>query len=212
MINKLSSCHVGIINYGMGNLASVVNALAYLGYTPHIITKPDELEKVDVIILPGVGAFGEAMANLRERHFVDALGDHVLVRKKPFLGICLGMQLLAESSEEKGIHKGLGWIQGHVKKLEVNDALRLPHMGWNDLILKGKSPIYSLLTGSRAVYFVHSYHFDCDDQFIDATVEYGKPVAASIRKDNIFAVQYHPEKSHTNGLNILKAFLQNALE
>lgn len=207
-MNKISFSKIGIVNYGMGNLGSVVNVFKHLGHDPYIILEPKDVEKADVIILPGVGAFGEAMTNLHERRFVDVLSDQVLVKKKFFLGICLGMQLLAESSEEKGAHRGLGWIPGHVKKLNVDSSLRLPHMGWNDLIFHGSSPIYSSLSDSKAVYFVHTYYFDCDSKYIDAYVEYGKQVTASIHHDNIFAVQYHPEKSHSNGLKILSAFLQ----
>lgn len=199
---------ITIIDYGMGNLHSISNALSYLGYTPIVTSDNEIIEQSDAIILPGVGAFGQAMHNLNKSGLDKILTEKVVTCKTPFLGICLGMQLLAESSDEKGHHEGLGWIPGHVKHLP-KDELRVPHVGWNHLDFKQPSPLYANLSQHPSVYFVHSHHFECEAKYIDAVTDYGMPITASIIKDNIHAVQYHPEKSHHIGLTILQNFMDH---
>lgn len=199
-----------IIDYGIGNLNSVKNALTFLGYESIITHDQNLIKDSSVIILPGVGAFGKAMENLKKTGLDQALTDAVLVNKKPFLGICLGMQLIAESSEEKGQHAGLGWIPGHIKHLPET-RLRLPHIGWNPLIYSKTAPLYRNLPDNPSVYFVHSYYYDGDERYIDAYADYGLRFAASIAKDNIHGVQFHPEKSHHTGLTILKNFMEKSV-
>lgn len=200
---------IAIINYEMGNLQSVANILDYVG-APFVITNTkDEIAKADKIILPGVGAFGQAMDNLRRFDLIDFLADDVMNKKKPFLGICLGMQILAEKGYEGGEHEGLGWIQGEVKRLEPGSpALPIPHMGWNEISPKSTALLYGKSDAKRVMYFVHSYHLICEDeQDVSATVEYGVRFTASIEKGNIFATQYHPEKSQRDGIQVIKNFI-----
>lgn len=197
-----------IIDYGMGNLNSVKNAFHFLGYESTITHDAKLIMNSDIIILPGVGAFGKAMENLKSMGLDQLLTDAVIVNKKPFLGICLGMQLIAESSEEKGRHTGLGWIPGRIKHLP-SSTLRLPHIGWNPLIYSKNTPLYQHLPENSSVYFVHSYYYDGDENYVTAYADYGLRFPASISKDNIHAVQYHPEKSHRTGLTILKNFMES---
>jgi|SRR3990167_7953834 len=196
-----------IIDYGMGNLRSVYNALKFLGAEPLVSDKSQDLHQADAYILPGVGAFGEAMKNLKQINIIDQLSQNVLQDKKTFLGICLGMQLIVEDSEEQGFHKGLGWIKGHVVKFEPKDHLRFPHVGWNNIDVKKTEPLYRDIQSGTHYYFDHNFHVVCDDENISATCKYGNEIVASIEKDNIFATQFHPEKSQVNGLKILRNFL-----
>lgn len=197
-----------IIDYGMGNLRSVANAFHALGYDAVITGKPDDLRKADKIVLPGVGAFGDAMNNLRRSGWVELLNEEVVSKGKPFLGICLGMQILATTGTEHGVHDGLNWIRGSVVRLQCESAnLRIPHIGWNDVRLSKSDGLYKGLGDPQAFYFVHSYAFVPDDRdTISGICDYGGDFVASVEKDSIYAVQFHPEKSHKIGLAVLNNF------
>lgn len=195
---------VAIIDYGMGNVASVQKALNFLGVKSIISHEHDEIRNSSSIILPGVGSFSQGMENLQQRGLVDFLTEEVVIKKKPFLGICLGMQLILEKGNEPHECKGLGWIDGEVVKFELQD-LNVPHMGWNNIEVL-KDTYYKKLP-TNDFYFIHSYHAVLANKLdVAATVHYGFDVVASIQKDNIFATQFHPEKSQTAGLSILKTF------
>jgi len=201
---------VSIIDYGMGNLQSVANACTALGVKATIINTPDLLQEADRIILPGVGAFGDGMNNLEKRGWVEALESEVRINKKPFLGLCLGMQLLATTSSEYGCHAGFNWIPGTVERIP-NTTVRVPHIGWNDVCFSKKDGLFAGLGDSQVFYFVHSYMFrPSDPSVISGTCSYGIDFAASIEMDNIYATQFHPEKSHKIGLAVLKNFLSKA--
>ena len=198
---------VGIVNYGMGNIRSVSNALTFIGTKHMIIENKTDFDKVHKIILPGVGAFGQAMINLESSRLIDSLNEHVLNMKKPILGLCLGMQLLLDNSTEHGLHKGLGYIKGSVLSLKDKiDNLPIPHMGWNDIKIEKKSSLFNE-NSQLDFYFVHSFYCNCihRDNII-ATVDYGVKMDVIIQKDNIFGCQFHPEKSQRNGLNLLSNF------
>ena len=201
---------VGIIDYGMGNLLSVYHAFDSLEAEVTICQQPEDLRVVDRIVLPGVGAFHDCMANLETKGFVKALEENVFHQHKPILGICLGMQAMARRSFEGGEYKGLGWFDADVVRLQPSDpSLRVPHMGWNDVKYRQDSPFFANLPPYPDFYFVHSYYMKCDDAGdVDATCDYGSTVTAAIRKDNIFATQFHPEKSQDHGLKILQTFLR----
>ncbi len=199
---------VAIVNYGMGNLRSVFNAVQAIGGTPVLVDRPEDLADADRIILPGVGAFGEAMKRLHARGFVPALERAVLHDGRPFLGICLGMQLLATRGFEHGENAGLGWITGEVRALEPACDLRVPHMGWNAIAVQTQVPLLTDLPAQPAFYFVHSFHFVTEDPAAAVAVaDYGGPVTSVVAKDHIFGTQFHPEKSHKVGLALLKNFL-----
>ncbi len=199
---------ITIVDYGMGNLSSVKNAFVHLGRSVTLTSSAEDIKRADVIILPGVGAFGEAMQNLQALNLIDILTEKVMHEKVPFLGICLGMQLIADSSEENGFFHGLKWIEGNVRKIKAPQSFRLPHIGWNNVTVKEGSILFNDLGEDKNFYFVHSFHMNCDKDIIESTTEYGGEVTASIRKDNIFATQFHPEKSHVNGMKILQNFLR----
>jgi glutamine amidotransferase len=191
----------------MGNLRSVYNALTLLGESAHISSDPDVILGAERLILPGVGAFGLAMHNLRERGLIDPLNKKVIAQQTPILAICLGMQLLAESSNEHGNHEGLGWIPGKVRLFEM-DGLKVPHVGWNDISIAGDPPLFKGLGSNKEFYFVHSYHFETDEtEVIAATTDYGYDFVAAVHRDNIFGTQFHPEKSQDNGLRVLRNFI-----
>ena len=203
MRKNLKKPVIGIINYGMGNLHSVQSAFDKVGYNTKIVNTASMLDSVDAVVLPGVGSFGKGINNLTNSSFIDSLYSNVLVKKKQFLGICLGMQLLASSSNEHGEHKGLDWIPGKVQKITPDDNgfIRLPHVGLNNIDVVSNSNLHKT---DDTFYFVHSYHFLPNDKnVVLSTSYYGTDVVASIKKDNITAVQFHPEKSHNNGLNFL---------
>ena len=196
-----------IIDYNMGNLQSVKNALIKIDESAKIVNDPNKLREFDRVILPGVGAFKDAMDHLKTSGLEEAIYDFIK-SGKPFLGICLGMQLLFENSEEFGKHKGLGLIEGSVKKFDKNrfkTPLKVPHMGWNEIEIKN-SPLFDKLDKKFYLYFVHSYHVVCDDRYAIGECHYGYDFVAAVQKDNIFGIQPHPEKSHENGLKILKNF------
>ena len=200
---------LAIIDYGVGNLFSLQCSLKKIGVDAVVTNDAQVIRDADRIILPGVGAFGDAINKLRSTGLVDTIKAEA-ERGKPFLGICLGMQLLFEKSYEYGVHEGLGFLKGNVVPLEgkIPSELNVPHMGWNGLDFKCDSPIFKYINEGDFVYFVHSFYAtDCDDSVI-ATSEYGIPVTAAVGKGNIFGCQFHPEKSGDVGLNILKAFCE----
>ncbi|OPY88873.1 MAG: Imidazole glycerol phosphate synthase subunit HisH 1 [Syntrophaceae bacterium PtaU1.Bin231] len=201
---------VGIVDYGMGNLLSVRHALESLGADTAILADPEELADADRLVLPGVGAFAEGIRRLRETGLADALGKAVKGRLVPILGICLGMQLMARRGFEGGVHDGLGWFDGDVVRLPQESAdVRLPHVGWNDVSPRTQSVLFRGLPACADFYFVHSYHLCCrDGRDVEAACEYGVSFAAAVRKDHVFATQFHPEKSQDHGLRVLENFLQ----
>ncbi len=195
---------VAIINYGMGNVASVEKAVNYLGHKAIITNDAFEINEADCIVLPGVGAFAQGMENLINYGLVDILNKEVLINRKPFLGICLGMQLLATKGFEPYETSGLGWIDGIVQKME-EPKRSIPHLGWNEL----RSNKTSFLKEFNNIdfYFIHSYHFIVtNSEEIAGTVDYGNNYVAAVTKDNIFATQFHPEKSQVAGLEVMKLF------
>lgn len=198
---------IDIIDYGMGNVQSVRNALEHLGCIVGVASSPSALLTTDALVVPGVGAFGEAMNNLRERKLIDPLRDAVLNHGKPLLGICLGMQLLADSSAERGSYSGLGLIPGHVCEIPVVPGYRLPHIGWNDISVHLPEPLFDKLPEKSAFYFVHSYRYECDSRYVAAVTDYGTDVVAAIQRGRIFGVQFHPERSQRTGLRLLRNFV-----
>ncbi|MSR70995.1 imidazole glycerol phosphate synthase subunit HisH [Candidatus Kaiserbacteria bacterium] len=198
---------IAIVDYGMGNVASVRNALALLGEEGLVTASAEDFARATHIILPGVGAYPDGMRELHERGLVAVLQKEVLENKKPFLGICLGMQLLTERGEEGADTEGLGFIAGKTRKLAVTPDLRLPHIGWDDV---APAPDARLFAGieSRDFYFVHSFVVEpVDPAVTSAACTYGETFAAAVQKDNIFGVQFHPEKSQQAGLAILRNFI-----
>jgi glutamine amidotransferase len=200
---------ITIIDYGMGNLQSVRNAIKQIGFQSEVSNKPISLMHSDALILPGVGAFGEAMNNLKRIHMVEPLRDAVLNLQKPLLGICLGMQLLANRSEELGDHEGLSLIPGSVRKIPEQPSLRLPHIGWNELSIHKANPLFSNIKEKSAFYFVHSYQFECELKYVSATTDYGMNITAAVQSDNIFGTQFHPERSQSKGLQVLRNFIES---
>lgn len=196
-----------LIDYGMGNLGSVGNALRFLGQETRISSDPVEIAEADAYILPGVGAFGEAMIRLDRLRLIDALAEQVIAKCKPLLGICLGMQLLAEDSYEHGHHRGLGWINGHVVPIPPSIGLRVPHVGWSEVGFNAPAPLFNTLSNGTCFYFDHSFHLECSPEIIIAKTNYRLDITAAIRQDNIFATQFHPEKSQRAGLKLLRNFL-----
>lgn len=197
---------IAIIDYGMGNVRSLFNAFEYLGQSAVITADPKVMAEAERIVLPGVGAFGDAMQAIHDRNLIEPLNREVCMQYKPLLGICLGMQLVGKDSVEHGHHDGLGWIDAHIQKLEPGAALKVPHVGWNELIFPKNDWLFKGLRPAEAnFYFVHSYHMVCADP-LDclATTDYGGEVVAVIRRDNIVAMQFHPEKSQDNGLRLLQ--------
>ncbi len=195
-----------IIDYKVGNNQSVINALKFLGYDFLVSNKREDILSACTYILPGVGAFNEAMNNLNDLGIIDLLKEQVLKFKKPILGICLGFQVLAEFSEENGLHEGLGLIKGGVVKFKAKKDLRIPHVGWNTLSVIKNNPLFLKLKNNPSFYFDHSYYLECDKAYVSAECFYGKKIVAAIQKDNIFGVQFHPEKSQKNGLKLFRSF------
>jgi len=200
---------IAIIDYNMGNLASVKNAFAKLGKETIVENDPTKFMEYDKLVLPGVGAFGDAVEHLRERNMIESIKEFA-ASGKPMLGICLGMQLLFESSEEFGNHKGLGLIKGKVIPFDTSkfeEPLKVPHMGWNRMFTKNH-PLFNGLDDEHYLYFVHTYHVNCaDDSDIIGETYYGYKFTSAVAHGNIMGIQPHPEKSHTNGLKILKNFI-----
>lgn len=199
---------VVIIDYDMGNVFSVQNALQALKAEAIISRDPAVIAQAEHIILPGVGAFGEGMERLRTFKLISVLEDEVVKKGKPFLGICLGMQFLATVSEEYGRHAGLNWIAGQVKRFERDERkFRVPHIGWNEVSPRGDHPLFKEIA-NPVFYFVHSYHFVTDNEdAVAAVCDYGGAFIAAVHHRNIFGVQFHPEKSQKSGLQLIKNFL-----
>lgn len=200
---------IGIVNYGSGNIQAIKNIYNSLNIQTKIITDPSELKEADKLILPGVGAFDETMKQLIDSGLKEELDNLVLNHRVPILGICVGMQIMADSSEE-GILNGLGWIKGEVKKFDIslfNQKPYLPHMGWNTIKPKKENPIFFNIDEELGFYFVHSYFFNCvNKQNILATSDYGIEFSSSVVNENIYGMQFHPEKSHSNGVKLLHNF------
>ena len=202
-----NNINLAIVDYGMGNLQSVLNAAEYVGgCNPLITDDPGVIRSANGLILPGVGAFEDAMKELKKRKLIDLLHNAVLVKKKPILGICLGMQLLFQESEENGIHKGLGWLDGTVKKFDIPLKFRIPHIGWNDIIINKDTPLLNHIESDKNFYFVHSFYAVTDEQYVIAKCNYGINFTAAVSKGNIYGTQFHPERSHMDGLSILKNY------
>lgn len=199
---------IAIIDYDAGNIRSVEKAMAKLGQEVWITRDRERIMNADKVILPGVGSFGDAMAHLREYHLVEVIKD-VVAEKKPFLGICLGLQLLYESSEETPGVEGLGILKGKILKIPEQKDLKIPHMGWNSLHLQNDGRLFRGIEQNLYVYFVHSYYLKAgEEETVKATTEYSVNIHASVEKDNVFACQFHPEKSGDLGLQILKNFAE----
>lgn len=199
---------IAMIDYDAGNMKSVEKALQKLGADVVITRDAEEILRADKVILPGVGAFGEAMAQIRH-YGLDKVIYQVVENRTPFLGICLGLQLLFERSDETPGVKGLGILKGEILRIPEKDQLKIPHMGWNSLQLQNEGRLFRGFTESPYVYFVHSYYLKAEDEsIVKATAEYGVNIHASVEKDNVFACQFHPEKSSDVGLRILKNFIE----
>ncbi len=197
---------VAIIDYGMGNIASVEKAINHLGYTPIITRVHEEISASDFIILPGVGAFSQGMKNLNEFGLIGILNEEVMLQKKPFFGICLGMQLITTKGFEPIETAGLGWIEGEViRMIEPNKSI--PHLGWNEIYAQNDSFIKNF--DQNDFYFIHSFHTKVIyERDIAATVNYGHDYVAAIQRENIFATQFHPEKSQSFGLELIESFFE----
>jgi len=201
------SINVCILNYKSGNVGSVYNMIRYMGYECHISNEEKYLNDATHIILPGVGSFKNAMKKINSSIPIKKLEKEVLIKKKPFLGICVGMQVLAERGNEFGLEKGLGWIKGEVNILKSN-KLPLPHICWNSVEVYNKSELTKSLENTNDFYFVHSYKFEVENKKeINAFTEYGEKFCSILNKGNIFGVQFHPEKSQKSGMILIKNFL-----
>ena len=190
------------------NTGSVINMLKKIGVKAKSSDSAQEIAQAERLILPGVGAFDTAMLKLNELGLIDVLNERVKEAKVPTLGICLGMQLLTESSEE-GSEKGLGWIPGQVKKFDLDGNFKIPHMGWNHVKAAKDTPLLTGYDRPPKFYFVHSYHFNCDDQYIIGTAEYGYNFPCIVGHENILGAQFHPEKSHKYGMKFLSQFMEH---
>lgn len=199
---------IAIVDYGMGNLRSVQKGLERVGFAAEVTAEANRITHADKLILPGVGAFRDAMAQLRKSDLIAPIKDF-LDSGRPFLGICLGLQLLFETGLEDGEHAGLGIFPGRVERFTNRPGLKVPHMGWNELKVRRRPPLMNGLSEDASVYFVHSYHVVPADESVVATVtDYGGPFVSSVWRDNIVATQFHPEKSQKVGLAMLKAFAE----
>jgi glutamine amidotransferase len=197
---------IAIIDYGAGNLQSVKKAFDFIGAESVVTDNPETINACDKILLPGVGSFGDAMDSMTKKGLVDTVKENAL-SGKPFLGICLGLQLLFEESEESPGVKGLGIFKGKIKKFPSDMGLKIPHIGWNSLEIKQKDTLFKGIPENAYVYFVHSYYLHAEDENDIATItNYGIDFHSAVGKNNVFATQFHPEKSGNTGLSILKAF------
>jgi glutamine amidotransferase len=200
---------VGIVDYGLGNLRSVAGAVERLGWSPVVTSDADELARCDKLLIPGVGAFGDGMRNLSERGLVEPLTAMATEERKPVLGLCLGAQLLASESEEFGRHRGLGWIEGSVRRIEPGGGLRVPHVGWNELRQVDESVLFDGIADGALFYYVHSFVIaPADRSVVKGETDYGGAMTAVIERDNVYGTQFHPEKSQLDGLSLLGNFLE----
>lgn len=198
---------IAIVDYDAGNTFNVQKAFAHLGVDTVLTADPEVILNSDGVVLPGVGAFKAAMDTLVERKLVDVL-KQVAEKNIPLLGICLGMQLLFDSSTEYGLTEGLGLIPGTVEALPADLGLMIPHMGWNQNLVKNHSSIFADVADREYTYFVHSYYAKCDDQYITTTADYGVDVPGIVERDSVYGMQFHPEKSAHVGLNLLRTFVE----
>jgi len=199
---------IAIIDYGMGNLRSVQKAFEQVGASAEIISHPEQIDRAEKIVLPGVGAFQDAVRTLREKQMAEPIVRHI-EKGKLFLGICLGLQMLFDVGYEDGVHQGLGVVKGKCVRFDVDTrlGLKVPHMGWNQLEVKKASPLVRDLPKGCSVYFVHSYHVVPEDESVVATTtDYGGSFVSSIWRDNVMASQFHPEKSQKVGMQVLANF------
>jgi glutamine amidotransferase len=200
-----------VIDYGMGNLGSILNMLKKIGAPAQVSSNADDIARASKLILPGVGAFDAGMKRLAELNLIDLLNDKALNQKTPTLGVCLGMQLLTRKSQE-GVLPGLGWIAGETVRFHFDSQhahLKIPHMGWNTITLEKPGALFAGLDATARFYFVHSYHIVCEraDDVV-TTTEYGYAFVSALERDNIFGAQFHPEKSHKFGMRVLKNFVE----
>ncbi len=199
---------IGIVDYKMGNLGSVMNAFAKVGASSELVSDPDKLEQYDRIVLPGVGAFPDAMKALTSTGMDGAIREFAQ-SGRPLMGTCLGMQLLFEDSDEFGTTQGLGLIPGKVVAFDeskFDQTLKVPHMGWNELFVQKETPLFDGLNKEFYLYFVHSYHAQTDDRYAIGKTHYGYEFVSAVQNGNIYGIQPHPEKSHNNGLKIIENF------
>ena len=203
---------IGVLDYGMGNIGSIVNMLKKIGARPAILTSPENLLEVEKIILPGIGTFDRGMERLRQQGWIPALEKRVLEEKIPIMGICLGMQLFTKKSEE-GESGGLGWIDAEVKRFRPENLgyhERIPHLGWNTITVDKQSRLFSHDKEELRFYFLHSYHVSCNlQEDILCTTTYGQNFTSAFESNNIIGVQFHPEKSHRFGINLFHNFVNN---
>ena len=200
-------CMIAIIDYDAGNIKSVEKALQFLGETPVVTRDRETILKAEKVILPGVGSFGDAMGRIRT-YGLEKVIHEVVGKKTPFMGICLGLQLFFDSSEECPGVKGLGLLPGEIIRIPAGDGLKIPHMGWNSLNLINGGRLFTGIENGSYVYFVHSYYLKAHDpKIVKATTEYGTLIHAAVEKDHLFACQFHPEKSSDVGMKILKNFI-----
>lgn len=204
------SNQIVIIDYKMGNLRSVQKAFEKMGSEAIITNDKKIIRNASKIVLPGVGSFKDGMTQLANLGLIDILNEEIIKNKKPFLGICLGMQLISNKSYENGETVGLGWINAEVIKLDlkdINKKLKIPHVGWNNVSFKNNNILFQGIENNSDFYFVHSFHFKSNNDVISSTTDYGIDFVSSVNKDNIYAFQFHPEKSQEVGLKIIKNFI-----
>ena len=206
----MSNNQIVIIDYNMGNLRSVQKAFERVGVDAIISNNHEVIKKASKIVLPGVGSFKDGMENLEKLDLITILNEEVISKKKPFLGICLGMQLLSKKGYENGETKGLSWVDAEVIKFDFTDyekKLKIPHVGWNNIKYKNKNRLFDNILDNSDFYFVHSYYFNTAENVITSSTDYGFAFTSSIQKDNIYAFQFHPEKSQNVGLKLLENFV-----
>lgn len=211
MASKAQTGELALIDYGAGNLGSVENALGTLGVPFRVVSEPSQLGQAAGIVLPGVGAFAAAMERLNAMKLVEPLTDAVMRRKTPFLGICLGMQLLAEDSSEQGMHKGLGWIKGRVREIPAAPGIRVPHVGWNTTQTRQPDMFVNIADGAH-FYYDHGFAMECGPDLVAAECSYGRQITGAVQAGHIWGTQFHPEKSQRNGLVLLRNFSNFVLE
>lgn len=200
---------VAIVDYGMGNVRSVLNAFEFVGAKAKLASQASDLNKADAVVVPGQGAFRDCIKCLKENKFVEALNEQVIKLKKPYLGICLGMQVLGDKSFEGGEFAGLGWVKGVVKQIKPKKNLKVPHLGWNEVKVRRPIKLFTGIPNKACFYFAHSFVlYPEDDGVVAATTDYGGRFPVALSYDNIMAVQFHPEKSQQEGLRLLKNFVE----